>query len=198
VAPDIPCPTELPKGRLAYSAAVEYRSRRCGPPPVRKLAEAVKTAPHRRGACFETRPEPVLGPRPRVRALRGPRVNSARTRGALLSMREAFDGVRGIPHPEVPPPGRPARRAGRPGGGLALRDAAAGGGCLRRRKALIQPLGNWITASDAGDTMVHMSGGARIHCLVAVQCELLHTNPISLRCNIVWKVWLKLQEDLVI
>ncbi len=46
--------------------------------------------------------------------------------------------------------------------------------------------------------MVHMSGGARIHCLVAVQCELLHTNPISLRCNIVWKVWLKLQEDLVI
>ena len=46
--------------------------------------------------------------------------------------------------------------------------------------------------------MVHMSGGARIHCLVAVQCELLHTNPISLRCNIVWKVWLELQEDLVI
>jgi hypothetical protein len=36
--------------------------------------------------CFETRPEPVLGPRPRVRALRGPKVNSAPTRGAL-SMR---------------------------------------------------------------------------------------------------------------
>ena len=47
------------------------------------------------------------------------------------------------------PPGT-ARRAGRPGGGLALRDAAAGGGSLRRRMALIQPLGNWITASVAG------------------------------------------------
>jgi hypothetical protein len=47
------------------------------------------------------------------------------------------------------PPGT-ARRAGRPGGGLALRDAATGGGCLRRRVALIRPLGNWITTSFRG------------------------------------------------
>jgi hypothetical protein len=47
------------------------------------------------------------------------------------------------------PPGT-ARRAGRPGGGLALRDAASGGVSLRRGMALIQPLGNWITASKAG------------------------------------------------
>ncbi len=49
------------------------------------------------------------------------------------------------------PPGT-ARRAVRPGGGLALRDTAEDGGSLRRRMALIQPLGNWITVSFAGMT----------------------------------------------
>ena len=34
--------------------------------------------------------------------------------------------------------------------GLALRDAAAGGGCLRRPVALIQPLGNWYSLEGRG------------------------------------------------
>ena len=54
--------------------------------------------------CFETRPEPVLGPR------------KARTRGALLSMREAIDSIKGIPRPEVPRAPRNGPK-GRPSGG---------------------------------------------------------------------------------
>ncbi len=77
---------------------------------------------HRCRAGFETRPEPVLGPRPRVRALRGPRVNSARTRGAsargkpLMALKELLILRR------LAPPGT-ARRAGRPGGGREGRTA---------------------------------------------------------------------------
>jgi hypothetical protein len=43
--------------------------------------------------------------------------------------------------------------------GLALRDAAAGGGSLRRRRALIQPWCDLITASFAGMTSVFCNHG---------------------------------------
>src|SRR6516162_6362329 len=49
------------------------------------------------------------------------------------------------------PPGT-AHRDGRPGGGLALRDAAARRRPLRGRRALIQPRADLITASFAGTT----------------------------------------------